>query len=1003
MADGLRFGVIRGADMLALDFELVNLQFVANGTSPPSLRPRPGHDAFLIIYFPPQHLFEQAYRGADPPTPDQLPARAILADPSRLVFAVTEEIPFTLERLLDWDNPSWTLQVATPNTLVDGLPGPLHTAIEIPYRLPLSLAADATWDHVVDPLTQMDDENLGWTEIWHTRLEPENAEIRRVWVTGARRGAEADPFEGPIEPNQRIQIAAHSLAATTSDGKPDILVGRLMLSSLGAWLDLDRQWDSPDFYAWRHTAGMGRDHYVRVVEPGFLYPFGHRALKTTITERLFSDNQIAYLQKREFLTVVEPERSYRSEITAGVGSGFQHGGREFPFATVRILTVQTPPLDELVLDSWPKIAGRPFRFDLTAQDWTDAWTNFQLPLAFVPLQGASPPLDPAVDELLAGIAGRTPSNEFFLTVQLAGQRLTIDDPTNPGALPRDEQTRSLTVHTLQIGDTGTASQTAGGPSFLPRMHGASISVDAVDRFAGEHHAIDITPATTFLENGFAEATNKAQAFAEVVGKGLRIDLSAEQAGGFLAPALGQATGLNIVGLSRTLGTVSGHAADLSQVLTNITNQKFDPQQFLGDMKILGTIGLQDLISQARDAVGEIADLDALIPSFTSEEDLLNKLGDIPNKIPVPMLHSRIDPANVLAAAPQVRFLWKPALKAGKIAGLLVLKPESQLRFVVSLVPTGLNGPGGYRANGVLANFTLDIAGLIEIAFDGLSFRLEPQSKPSIEPHIKSVGFKGDLAFVAKLQTLLEKVTGDLPFDINITSDGIQIHYGLGLPSFGLGIFSVRDIAFSSSLFLPLLQGKALRLRFALSERNDPFSVSVGIFGGGGFFALEVATDGSYLVELSVEFGGTFSISVLVAEGTVWAMAGIYIKFGSPAGPGQNVLTGYLRAGGAVQVLGLVGVSVEFYMGLTYDPAASTVSGEASVTACVEALFLSKCVSFGVTKTFKVPSIGLSPGEPQLLAHTFKAIQPAANPTGAAFADLMTRQQWADYCRAFAAP
>jgi hypothetical protein len=133
------------------------------------------------------------------------------------------------------------------------------------------------------------------------------------------------------------------------------------------------------------------------------------------------------------------------------------------------------------------------------------------------------------------------------------------------------------------------------------------------------------------------------------------------------------------------------------------------------------------------------------------------------------------------------------------------------------------------------------------------------------------------------------------------------------------------------------------------------------------------------------------------------MAGIYIKFGSPAGPGQNVLTGYLRAGGAVQVLGLVGVSIEFYMGLTFDPAASTVSGEAAVTACIEALFLSKCVSFGVTKSFNVPSIGLAPGEPQLLASTLRAFQPVPGPTGAGFADLMTRQQWADYCRAFAAP
>ena len=47
-----------------------------------------------------------------------------------------------------------------------------------------------------------------------------------------------------------------------------------------------------DLSEWVHIAAQGRDHYVRIVYEGHLYPFGHRAALIKITERKFGDTAV---------------------------------------------------------------------------------------------------------------------------------------------------------------------------------------------------------------------------------------------------------------------------------------------------------------------------------------------------------------------------------------------------------------------------------------------------------------------------------------------------------------------------------------------------------------------------------------------------------------------------------------------------------------------------------------------------------------------------------------
>ena len=85
-----------------------------------------------------------------------------------------------------------------------------------------------------------------------------------------------------------------------------------MLTALGGWLDSRGAWEPPGLSVeeWVHRAAMARDHYVRVVYRGFLFPFGHRVSLVKVSERKFhngkaTEEQVpgntAYLRQRLFI------------------------------------------------------------------------------------------------------------------------------------------------------------------------------------------------------------------------------------------------------------------------------------------------------------------------------------------------------------------------------------------------------------------------------------------------------------------------------------------------------------------------------------------------------------------------------------------------------------------------------------------------------------------------------------------------------------------------------
>lgn len=153
-------------------------------------------------------------------------------------------------------------------------------------------------------------------------------------------------------------------------------------------------------------------------------------------------------------------------------------------------------------------------------------------------------------------------------------------------------------------------------------------------------------------------------------------------------------------------------------------------------------------------------------------------------------------------------------------------------------------------------------------------------------------------------------------------------------------------------------------------------LTVSCIGGGGFAGLSLGLDGVEIVEASLEFGGTVAFSIGIGSGAVYATAGIYFRWGILEQTGDEgvLLSGYLRIGGAVEILGLVCISIELYMGLEYYE--KTIAGEASLTITIDIVIFSKSWDITVRREF------------------------AASPPPR-FADMASLSHWQTYCDAFA--
>ena len=241
-------------------------------------------------------------------------------------------------------------------------------------------------------------------------------------------------------------------------------------------------------------------------------------------------------------------------------------------------------------------------------------------------------------------------------------------------------------------------------------------------------------------------------------------------------------------------------------------------------------------------------------------------------------------------------------------------------------------PSKSHVYGQIRDFSIHLfgdgaSGFMVVPFDSLTFRSETGKKTDVDVQIGSdgVSFVGPLSFVQDLANVLSFDGSGLV--INTAGSAITAELTLAIPSLGVGVFALENLAFSAGVAIPY-NGDPVRFDFAFCSRDNPFQLNIMMFTGGGFVGLGIGADGVELLEFSFDFGLGISIDIGVASGQVSLVGGVYYEC-EQADPGQNVqLTAYVKASGGLSALGIVSVSVELYLSLGYadDNGVTSLSG-----------------------------------------------------------------------------
>lgn len=909
------------------------------------------------------------------------------------------------------------------------------TAIELPYRLTLSPSLMAGWAHSLQPVKSGE-----WIELWHTRLGVKKADgsvdekdeyyrtLRAIWSPDYNPDLSKKPphFKPPNDPsNPRLSLDAFDrfelVHLTSNANLPNwrsrvVQADQLMLSPLGAWIKSRYAADPPELKeapatgmlklatpqasafsieSWQHQAAMGRDYYVRVVYRGFLYPFGHRASLIKITERKIrrvGDRGLcAVLVQRMFIVVREPEKFYDDyPVTADVN-------RRMPLRRVRIITKQTPDLNTnkggiLGLGQgafWPILPGQgdaPFSYHIAAEDVEGQTQEFSMPLAFIEastildLQGnlKTAGAKTVLENIIAEV--EKPVSQAMRTAALVGQNVSLapSHPTKPGGTNFEAGSLRFTA--------------VKGPSkallMMPVVDQAVLLVPAIQQFVGEGAPASFTWQRDYVNTGFSGANDSLQAFLTLVGLDNKppaqtpeLSFGADKAGGMVNPVL------RFTGMSRLHGPVGapGARAAYDPKAPMAAGEPrgeggayggaglgdgIDPKELLGDSaKLLGGVALNQLLNLVSFGSGD-------------EPRLTNSYDADSNSI-------------------KTEFSWNPKLTKS----VLVFVPGSgcQLKLNAQMVQKLDKTAPKCSIKGEINNFQIDLlrpaTTFMTVHFQYFKFSSETGKETSVDPKITGVTFGGPLNFINTLKNYLNSsALGSGPC-LDVTKDGVVAGFNLAIPSIGVGVFTLENVRLGAMLNLPFT-GDPLRFRFNFCDRQNPFALTVSMFGGGGYFSMCLGLHGVEMMEASLEFGASVSLNLGVASGGAHIMAGIYFAMEG----NECLLSGYLRCGGELNVLGIIHISVEFYLSLNYQSAGNRVWGQASLTVEIEILFFSFSVTLTVEREFSNSSSSASLGGVQVAAlepFLFGLPSAAGGADRLSFESLMSESDWAAYCGAFA--
>jgi hypothetical protein len=485
---------------------------------------------------------------------------------------------------------------------------------------------------------------------------------------------------------------------------------------------------------------------------------------------------------------------------------------------------------------------------------------------------------------------------------------------------------------------------------------------------------------------------------------------------FPADAVGGIANPNfqMTGLAAAAGAIGGsldtYASNAIATVTDyFNNLESDLSSFLGGLPFIGSAVAGSSMS------GMVAEIDPSLPS----PGILGQ--SFSNDLGVPQITQEVDQATgtrtvtytflvPIADWPSGSPVFQP-LPVGTSDGTLTL---------TATVTVMRNGTATYAVQGSMSAFQVTVlagsgvpqaAAVIEIPFGvvdsepGATFSSSSGSKTAIAVNVGSPTFVGILAFVNQLEQFLDNIGGS-GLSIDVAPTSVSVTLTLALPSVGCGVFDLENLALSAGVVVPFLDGATVAT-FGFCSQEQPFTLTVMCFGGGGYLLLSCGLHSIQAITASFDFEGELALDLGVASGGVSVAAGITFMYAQSNGA---TLAGFVRIDGEVSVLELISISLTVELMLSYTPSDNTVTGTATMNISVSICFFSVSVGITITKSFSGPPLGGDgPALHSAVAAITNSLENPFGPTSTPkFADMMpatsvwTDSPWFNYCNAFAA-
>ena len=299
----------------------------------------------------------------------------------------------------------------------------------------------------------------------------------------------------------------------------------------------------------------------------------------------------------------------------------------------------------------------------------------------------------------------------------------------------------------------------------------------------------------------------------------------------------------------------------------------------------------------------------------------------------------------------IRFDWNPEIASWPSSDPLFRANDTKGLVVSVEGKVKKNGASSPQISVTCSLRSFDLvliapASFLELNFDRISFSIDSAAKMDVDVLLNDIKFVGPLSFVETLRDLIPLDGFSDPPYLDITTEGIHAGFDVSLPTVAVGVLNISNMSLGAGFTVPFI-GQPLSVSFNFCTREQPFTLTVYVFGGGGFFGVTIDPQGVQILEAAFEFGASLSVDFGVASGGVEVMAGIYFRMEQD----DASLTGYFRLGGHVNVLGLISASLELYLELEYEFSSGKCTGRASLTIEVSVLFFSGSVTIKCEKKF----------------------------------------------------